>query len=829
MSTGDADVLNRGRPSVEVDLKSPGRAGAGPRPRRARRRAGRGHAPRRHRASRPRPRGLLGPQPAAGLRPDDRLGPDRPAGADRRPRPQLHRRHRRPARARPGPGPTALPGNLLGDFGGGSTYLVIGVLAALLEAADSGPGPGRRRRDRRRHRPPQRDRRSGLVAVRARRPASAAAASSTAARPFYDVYETADGRHLSVGRWSRSSTPSSSTRLGLGDRCPTATTPRRSRGSVRCSPRRSSSAPRPTGSRSSTGSDACVGPVVAYADAPDHPHLRTRGTFVEHDGVVQPAPGAALLAHRGDHLGVDADGPGARRARSWRPGAWTRRPCWRPAVTRPGSVSRHDRERSARRRAHHRRRPLRASARAAQPRPEHPAASYLVLESREVSGGTWDLFRYPGIRSDSDMYTLGYRFKPWRGEKALADGPSILAYVRETAREYDVERRHPLRPPGGRGRLGLRRPPAGRVIAETRRRSTALRVALPLVDARATSTTTSRTPPCIPGLGDFAGRVVHPQHWPADLDVTGKRVVVIGSGATAVTLVPALADEGAAHVTMLQRSPTYVLSLPAVDPVASRLRRWLPETAAYRAVRFKNIAVAVASYQIARRRPDLARRFVRRANVAALPEGYPVDRDFKPAYDVWDQRLCLVPDGDLFRAIRSGTADGRRPTRSPAFTADGVGLASGRELAADLVVTATGLQVLPFGGIDRHRRRPRGQAAGDDGLPRADALRGAQLRLHHRLHQRVVDAEGRPGRRLLLPPRRTRRRARLPRVRRRPRPDGRRDAADGLHARATSSARWRTCPRAATASRGSCGRTTPTTCAPSAEAPLEDGTLRFVR
>ena len=327
---------------------------------------------------------------------------------------------------------------------------------------------------------------------------------------------------------------------------------------------------------------------------------------------------------------------------------------------------------------------------------EHPDHDYLVLEGRQASGGTWDLFRYPGIRSDSDMYTLGYRFKPWTGEKALADGPAILDYVRETAREHDVERRIRY---------------SHRVVAAD------------WDSATATWTVTAETPDgvrvlesrflwsttgyfdydepyaaVIPGLDDFAGLVVHPQHWPGDLDVAGRRVVVIGSGATAVTLVPALADLGAAHVTMLQRSPTYVLPMPGVDPVASRLRRWLPETAAYRAVRFKNIAVAVASYQVARRRPELARRFVRRANVASLPEGYPVDRDFKPAYDVWDQRLCLVPDGDLFRAIRRGTAEVVTDTIT-GFAADGIELASGRTLDADIVVTATGLQVLPFGGI----------------------------------------------------------------------------------------------------------------------------------
>ncbi len=327
---------------------------------------------------------------------------------------------------------------------------------------------------------------------------------------------------------------------------------------------------------------------------------------------------------------------------------------------------------------------------------EHPDHDYLVLEGREASGGTWDLFRYPGIRSDSDMYTLGYRFKPWTGEKALADGSSILEYVRETAREHDVERRIRY---------------SHRVVAAEWSSTTArwtVTAQTPdgvrLFESRFLWATTGYYDydepyaAVIPGLDDFGGQVVHPQHWPEDLDYAGKRVVVIGSGATAVTLVPAMAQGGAGHVTMLQRSPTYVLPLPEVDPVAARLRRWLPEKAAYKATRAKNIAVAVASYQIARRRPGLAREFVRKANVRSLPEGYPVDRDFKPAYDVWDQRLCLVPDGDLVRALRHGQAEVVTDTIA-GFTEGGVVLASGRTLPADIVVTATGLQLLPFGGI----------------------------------------------------------------------------------------------------------------------------------
>jgi monooxygenase len=334
---------------------------------------------------------------------------------------------------------------------------------------------------------------------------------------------------------------------------------------------------------------------------------------------------------------------------------------------------------------------------AAQLTRRHPGRSYLVLESRQASGGTWDLFRYPGIRSDSDMYTLGYRFRPWTREKALADGQSILDYVRETAREYGVD---------ARIRYGHR------VVAAS------------WDGDSATWTVTARTAdgdsvftaeflwactgyydydepytPVIPGLGDFAGPVVHPQHWPRDLDHTGKRIVVIGSGATAVTLVPALAASGAAHVTMLQRSPTYILPMPSVDPLAARLRRWLPERAASRAIRWKSIAVALASYQVSRRWPDFARRFVRRANVAALPEGYPVDTHFRPTYNPWDQRLCLAPDGDLFRAISDGSVTVVTDTIA-GVTADGVRLTSGETLEADVLVTATGLRLVPLAGIE---------------------------------------------------------------------------------------------------------------------------------
>lgn len=334
-----------------------------------------------------------------------------------------------------------------------------------------------------------------------------------------------------------------------------------------------------------------------------------------------------------------------------------------------------------------------AAARLAQ---EHPRRSYAVLEAREASGGTWDLFRYPGIRSDSDMFTLGYRFRPWRGDRALADGPAILDYVRDTAREYGVDRRIRYRHrvvaadwDSAAGRW--------RVSAETPEGSVTMTTGF-LWSCAGYYDYDEPYRPDFPGVERYAGTLVHPQHWPEDLDVTGRRVVVIGSGATAMTLVPALADAGAASVTMLQRSPTYVMALPAVDPVARVLRRVLPERASYWLTRWKNVALATLSYQVSQRWPGFARRMIRAAAVKQLPEGYPVDVHFRPAYDPWDQRLCLVPDGDLFRTIREGRVEVVTDTVDT-FTEHGVRVGSGTELPADVVVTATGFNLQVMGGV----------------------------------------------------------------------------------------------------------------------------------
>jgi len=327
---------------------------------------------------------------------------------------------------------------------------------------------------------------------------------------------------------------------------------------------------------------------------------------------------------------------------------------------------------------------------------ELPATSYVVLEARDVSGGTWDLFRYPGVRSDSDMYTMGYHFRPWRHEEALGSGERILEYIRDTAREYDVERhiRYSHRVvracwDSDRSLWAVEAEHDGRTVTFTTR---------VLWSCRGYYDHERGHEPEFPGAEDFGGRIVHPQHWPADLDYAGKDVVVIGSGATAVTLVPAMAGR-AAHVTMLQRSPSYVLSLPQRDPFVIRARRWLPARLAHRVVRWKSIVVQSVFYRLSRRRPETVKRLVRRQNLALLPEGYDVDTHFTPRYQPWDQRMCFVPDADLFKAVRRGDAAVVTSTIER-FDADGIVLSGGRHLHADVIVTATGLTLSPFGGIE---------------------------------------------------------------------------------------------------------------------------------
>jgi monooxygenase len=327
-----------------------------------------------------------------------------------------------------------------------------------------------------------------------------------------------------------------------------------------------------------------------------------------------------------------------------------------------------------------------------------PGRTYAILESRDAIGGTWDLFRYPGIRSDSDMYTLGYVFKPWTEAKSIADGPAILSYVREVAADSDIEPhiRFNHRVVGARWCSA-----AARWTVEAQRTDTNEVVELTcnfLLSCSGYYRYDEGYTPDFPGRENFKGEIVHPQHWPADLDYTGKRVVVIGSGATAVTIVPAMAHT-ATHVTMLQRSPSYVLSLPAVDPIADFVRRFLPTKLAYSIVRWKNVMLGSTLYNLSRKRPTFMRKLLRKLTVAQLPEGYDVDTHFNPRYKPWDQRMCLVPNADLFEAISNGSASVVTDTVDT-FTETGVRLGSGEELEADVVVTATGLNMLVFGGIE---------------------------------------------------------------------------------------------------------------------------------
>jgi cation diffusion facilitator CzcD-associated flavoprotein CzcO len=328
---------------------------------------------------------------------------------------------------------------------------------------------------------------------------------------------------------------------------------------------------------------------------------------------------------------------------------------------------------------------------------EAPDRSYVILEGRDVMGGTWDLFRYPGIRSDSDMYTLGYNFKPWRQAKAIADGPSILNYVREAAREHDIERHI---------RYGHK------VVAA----AWSSQDATWTVEARTQDGKTVRFAcnflflcggyydydqgytPDFPGRERFEGTIVHPQHWPETLDYAGKRVVVIGSGATAVTLVPELART-AGHVTMLQRSPTYVVSRPAEDAFANWLREHLPAKLAYQIVRWRNVLFGMYFFRMARKKPEAVKQRIIAMVREQLGPGYDVETHFTPRYNPWDQRLCLVPDADLFRALKAGSAS-VVTDQVETFTEHGLQLKSGETLKADVIVTATGLNLKVLNGVD---------------------------------------------------------------------------------------------------------------------------------
>ena len=327
-----------------------------------------------------------------------------------------------------------------------------------------------------------------------------------------------------------------------------------------------------------------------------------------------------------------------------------------------------------------------------------PARTYAILEGRHDIGGTWDLFRYPGIRSDSDMYTLGYSFRPWTDPRAIADGRSILEYLRAIAVEHGIDRNIRF---GHRVRRAAWSSEEARWTVEVERGERQEIVTFScsfLFMCTGYYDYTEGYTPEFPGAARFAGRIVHPQKWPRDLDYAGKHVVVIGSGATAVTLVPEMAKT-AAHVTMLQRSPTYIVSMPAEDRLANGLRRLLPARAAYAVTRWKNVFFTLWFYRFCRRRPARARALITKWLRKELGPEYDLSTHFNPRYAPWEQRMCLVPDGDLFEAMRRGRAS-VVTDEIATFTETGLKLRSGAELAADVIVTATGLNLLFLGGLE---------------------------------------------------------------------------------------------------------------------------------
>ena len=333
---------------------------------------------------------------------------------------------------------------------------------------------------------------------------------------------------------------------------------------------------------------------------------------------------------------------------------------------------------------------------------KHPNKSYQIIESRERMGGTWDLFRYPGVRSDSDMHTLGYSFKPWLSAKAIADGPAIRDYIKESAAEFGVDQH-----------IQYQR----KVVAASWDSATA-KWTLTLENTQDGDTVAAELEtltcnfiysctgyyrydqgftPDFPDAEKFKGQIVHPQLWPQDLDYTGKRIVVIGSGATAITLVPSLAKT-AGHVTMLQRSPTYVLSRPDEDAVSQKLRRWFPEQLAYDLTRWKNVTAQAMLFQLSRRFPNYVKKLIRKVVHGWMGDDFAIDTHFNPSYKPWDQRLCLVPNGDLFRSLRKGTSS-IVTDHIERFTENGIQLKSGETLEADIIITATGLELLLLGGL----------------------------------------------------------------------------------------------------------------------------------
>jgi monooxygenase len=326
-----------------------------------------------------------------------------------------------------------------------------------------------------------------------------------------------------------------------------------------------------------------------------------------------------------------------------------------------------------------------------------PGFSYEILEARGTSGGTWDLFRFPGVRSDSDMFTLGFPFRPWPDSDAIASGDRILRYLRDTAAAYGVDSRIRYHRKVVRANWSAADERWTVAVQDTQTGAVTERTCWFLYLCSGYYRYDEGYTPSWPGLDSFGGIVVHPQAWPDDLDLSGQRVVLIGSGATAATILPAIAGT-AAKVTMLQRSPSYIMSMPNADPIADLLRKVLPAGRAYRAVRWKNARLASFIYNFCRKHPARARAILQRGAARQLPDGFDLTH-FTPAYDPWDQRMCLVPDGDFFAAIKAGKAD-VVTDHIEEFTPGGIRLRSGAHLEADVIITATGLNLLPLGAVE---------------------------------------------------------------------------------------------------------------------------------
>ena len=323
-----------------------------------------------------------------------------------------------------------------------------------------------------------------------------------------------------------------------------------------------------------------------------------------------------------------------------------------------------------------------------------PGKHYTILEARERIGGTWDLFRYPGIRSDSDMFTFGYRFKPWENPKSLSDGESIRNYLKATAEENGIDQKIRF----------------GHKVLSADWDWEDAQWTLQVAHGNQTSTLKARFlymcagyysyeegyRPGFDGEASFEGPIIHPQFWPEDLDYSGKKMAVIGSGATAVTLVPSLAEK-AAHVTMVQRSTTYIMKLPNRNGLYISLKKWLPGRLAYRLTRWRNLMMTMGLFGFSRAFPDRMKKLLMKGAASELPEGYPVEKHFNPNYKPWDQRLCVIPDGDLFKAIKGGKAEVVTGEISH-FTPGGIALKSGEVLETDIIVTATGLKMKLLGG-----------------------------------------------------------------------------------------------------------------------------------